>query len=292
MDFSTRMNTYLQKTEALLKQNMQSIAADGQPHLAEAMAYSLLGGGKRLRPVLTMEFCRVSGAEPDLALPFACALEMIHTYSLIHDDLPCMDDDELRRGKPTNHVVYGEAVAVLAGDALLTRAFELASSSELPASQALQAIHILASQAGACGMIGGQILDMEGEKRSLSYEELVRLQKLKTGALMRAAAQMGCVIGGASEEQRKAADRFADCLGLAFQIQDDLLDIEGDPQILGKPIGSDAASGKCTFPALIGMEACKEKVKSLTEEAVAALTVFDDRIFLQTFAEKLIARKS
>lgn len=294
MDFEKRMQTYISQVEACLANDLDRITKGGQPRLAEAMRYSALAGGKRLRPVLTLEFCRVSGGEPSQALAFACALEMIHTYSLIHDDLPCMDDDDLRRGRPTNHKVYGEATAVLAGDALLTRAFELAADAAahhtLPPNIALQAMHVLAHEAGALGMIGGQILDLEGEHKSLGCEELIRLQELKTGALIRAAARMGCLIGGASSAQLQAAAVYADRLGLAFQIEDDLLDIEGDERTFGKPIGSDAASGKSTFPGLLGHAACRAKIRSLTDEAIAALEAFEDHAFLASLADRLVTR--
>ena len=295
MDFEARMQDYITLTETALAADLDAIADGKQKKLAEAMRYSTLAGGKRLRPVLTMEFCRVSGGDPVNALPFACALEMIHTYSLIHDDLPCMDDDDLRRGRPTSHKVYGEATAVLTGDALLTRAFELASGAamdgQITADAVLAAIHVLAYEAGALGMIGGQMLDLDGENRSLSCEELVRLQDLKTGALMRAAVKMGCILGGANVEQQQAAAAYASCLGLAFQIEDDLLDIEGDERTLGKPIGSDAASGKSTFPALLGMDSCREKIRSLTDEAIKALDAFDDTAFLAALAERLVTRR-
>ena len=216
-----------------------------QNKLFEAMGYSLHAGGKRLRPLLVLEFARICGNEND-AMPFACAIEMIHTYSLIHDDLPCMDDDELRRGKPTNHMVYGEALALLAGDALLNKAFEISSKAalELGNTAGINAVSLLASASGDHGMIGGQVIDMEGEERSLSLEEITKLQELKTGALIRASACMGCVLGGADADKINAAGKYADALGLAFQIQDDILNVEGDPDIIGKDVGNDERSGK------------------------------------------------
>lgn len=244
--------------------------------LYDAMCYSLMAGGKRIRPVLVLECCRLCGGAPAEVLPFAGAIEMIHTYSLIHDDLPCMDDDDLRRGRPTNHKVYGEATAVLAGDALLTAAFEfmLDPSVKLPPERVLEASGILARAAGGRGMVGGQVLDMAGEGHSLGLHEVEELQRLKTGALIAAAAEMGCVLAGGSPEQRKSVRRYAECLGLAFQIQDDILDVVGNTATLGKPVGSDAKSEKNTFVTLKGLDACRELVGKLTQEAVDALTCF------------------
>lgn len=244
--------------------------------LYDAMCYSLMAGGKRIRPVLVLECCRLCGGDSAEALPFAGAIEMIHTYSLIHDDLPCMDDDDLRRGRPTNHKVYGEATAVLAGDALLTAAFEfmLDPSVTLPPERVLEASGILARAAGGRGMVGGQVLDMAGEGHSLGLHEVEELQRLKTGALIAAAAEMGCVLAGGSPEQRQSVRRYAERLGLAFQIQDDILDVVGDTATLGKPVGSDAKSEKNTFVTLKGLDTCRELVEKLTKEAVDALTCF------------------
>ncbi len=201
---------------------------------------------------------------------------MIHTYSLIHDDLPCMDDDDLRRGRPTNHKVYGEATAVLAGDGLLTAAFEwmLDPSVDLPPERVLEAAGVLARAAGAQGMVGGQVLDMAGEGHAMGLAEVEELQRLKTGALIRAAAEMGCVLAGGSEAQRQAVCRYAERIGLAFQIQDDILDVVGDEATLGKPVGSDAKSEKNTFVTLKGLEECRRLVEKLTGEAVEALSIF------------------
>ena len=241
-----------------------------------------------------MEFCRASGGQPELAVPFACALEMIHTYSLIHDDLPCMDNDDLRRGKPTNHKVYGEGFAVLAGDALLTYAFEtithFSDRDQLQAGQIVDAIHILAHESGYYGMIGGQVLDLAAEHTNPTFEELANLQDKKTGGLIRAAVKMGCTLGKASSQQLQAAQTYADRLGLAFQIQDDILDIEGDESVFGKPIGSDLEQGKATFPALIGIQKCKEMVRSLTDEAIAAIHAFNEPQFLIQLANSMVGR--
>ena len=262
--------------------------------LYDAMYYSLMAGGKRIRPVLLMETCRICGGDPESVLPFAGAIEMIHTYSLIHDDLPCMDDDDLRRGRPTNHKVYGEATAVLAGDGLLTAAFEfmLDPSVTLPAERVLEAAGILARAAGGRGMVGGQVLDMAGEGHSLGLQEVEELQRLKTGALIAAAAEMGCVLAGSTAEQRQAARQYAERIGLAFQIQDDILDVVGDEATLGKPVGSDAKSEKNTFVTLKGLDACRVLVDKLTGEAVEALSCFGpDGEGLCWLAQSLASRK-
>ena len=262
--------------------------------LYDAMYYSLMAGGKRIRPVLLMETCRICGGDPESVLPFAGAIEMIHTYSLIHDDLPCMDDDDLRRGRPTNHKVYGEATALLAGDGLLTAAFEfmLDPSVTLPAERVLEAAGILARAAGGRGMVGGQVLDMAGEGHSLGLQEVEELQRLKTGALIAAAAEMGCVLAGSTAEQRQAARQYAERIGLAFQIQDDILDVVGDEATLGKPVGSDAKSEKNTFVTLKGLDACRVLVDKLTGEAVEALSCFGpDGEGLCWLAQSLASRK-
>ena len=216
------------------------------------------------------------GGDPALAMPFACAGEMVHTYSLIHDDLPCMDDDDLRRGKPTNHKIYGEATAVLAGDGLLTAAFEmaLAENSRLSPQRVVEAAACLARAAGAQGMVGGQVLDMAAEGRAVSRSDVEQLQKLKTGALLSAAAEMGCIVAGGSEEERTAVRRYAQKLGMAFQVRDDMLDVEGDQATLGKPVGSDQANEKTTFVTLLGIDGCRSLVEKLTGEAVEALSPF------------------
>ena len=268
----------LEEHRALVEGWLRDCFREREPRgdLYDAMSYSLMAGGKRIRPVLLLECCRMCGGDVESALPFAGAVEMIHTYSLIHDDLPCMDDDDLRRGRPTNHKVYGEATAVLAGDGLLTAAFEfmLEPPAAIPPERALEAAAILARAAGGRGMVGGQVLDMSGEGHALGLSEVEELQRLKTGALIAAAAEMGCVLAGASEEQRRGAVRYAQCLGLAFQIQDDILDVVGDETTLGKPVGSDAKREKTTFVTLKGLEACRELVDRLTAEAVEALACF------------------
>ena len=271
----------------LIEKALHSLFRGREPHgdIYDAMNYSLLAGGKRLRPVLTLECCRLCGGTDTQALSLACAVEMIHTYSLIHDDLPCMDDDDLRRGKPTNHMVYGEATAVLAGDGLLTAAFETAldAAAHLPAQRVVEAAQTLAGAAGAAGMVGGQVLDMAGEGRALALDEIEELQRLKTGSLIAA---------GGSEEQRAAVGTYAEKLGLAFQIRDDMLDVTATAEELGKPIGSDAESGKSTFVTLKGLEECGRLVEKLTGEAEAALAGFDHPEFLLELARSLAQRKS
>ena len=269
-----RLDSHRMRIEEWLRTCFQDRAPRGD--LYDAMYYSLLAGGKRIRPVLMLETCRLCGGDPEQILPFAGAIEMIHTYSLIHDDLPCMDDDDLRRGRPTSHKVYGEATAVLAGDALLTAAFEwmLDPSVTLPPQQVLEAAGGLARAAGGRGMVGGQVLDMAGEGHAMGISEVEELQRLKTGALIRASAEMGCILAGGSEEQRAAVCRYAECLGLAFQIQDDILDVVGDETTLGKSVGSDARSEKNTFVTLKGLDECRRLVEELTGTAVEALSDF------------------
>ena len=264
-----------------------------QKRLFDAMRYSLLAGGKRIRPVLTLEFCRICGGDWRSALPFACALEMIHTYSLIHDDLPCMDNDDYRRGRLTNHKVFGEALAVLAGDGLLTAAFETAASAAADPAVTVKAIRILAEQAGELGMVGGQVLDMDAEEQELTEQGIYDIQCRKTGALIQAACQIGVVAAGGTQQQLDAAKTYAQNLGLAFQIRDDMLDVISTESELGKPIGSDAREGKNTFMALYGLERCGAYVHELSEQAAAAVHgAFADSAFLQQLARSLADRKN
>ncbi|EPR37524.1 Polyprenyl synthetase [Desulfovibrio sp. X2] len=239
------------------------------PRLREAMDYSLAAGGKRLRPVLCLIFTELCGGRVEAAMPFACAFELIHTYSLIHDDLPAMDDDDLRRGKPSNHKVFGEATAILAGDGLLTEAFTcmFESAREIPAGRVLDAARLLAVAAGAGGMVGGQALDMEYTGAAdIELSQLSGMHAMKTGALIRAACESGAVLAGADEERRILARDFGIHLGAAFQIVDDILDVVGDEKALGKPVGSDEAQGKHTYPSLVGLD----RSRCLAEERVAA----------------------
>ena len=252
-----------------------------------------IAGGKRLRPVLVLAFCAACGGDVRAALPVACAVEMVHTYSLIHDDLPCMDNDDLRRGKPTNHVVYGECTATLAGDALQAEAFHTILSTELPADVRAECARLLAEPAGENGICGGQQLDMEGEGKVLTKEELMDINDRKTSAMIHAACLMGVTCGGGNAQQRAAAAQYAKALGLAFQIRDDMLDVISTEAELGKPIGSDAREGKNTFMALYGLERCGAYVHELSEQAAAAVdSVFADSAFLQQLARSLADRKN
>lgn len=258
--------------------------------LQQAMRYSLLAGGKRVRPVLTLAFCDLLGGDWRQAVPFGCAVELVHTYSLIHDDLPCMDDDDLRRGKPTCHKVYGETVAVLAGDALQPEAFRLlASAPGMTAQQRAEAVTVLSAACGADGMVAGQVLDVEGLCRNQS--ELKLLHSLKTGAMIRAAAELGCVAAGAGDRERRRAVEYAEHIGLAFQVRDDMLDVIADQKEFGKPVGSDREEGKVTFVDLLGLEACGALVERETEQAKAAVGDLPDSGFLVELAEHLAGRR-
>ena len=258
----------------------------------EACRYSLLAGGKHIRAALLLEFYRLCGGQPEDALPFACGLEMIHTYSLIHDDLPCMDDDDYRRGRLSNHKVYGDATAVLAGDALLNRAFEtMLSQRTVAAEPAMRAAACIARCSGLYGMIGGQVQDLALEGKPASDEELREMVSLKTGALIRAACVGGVLLAGGTAAQQQAAEAYADALGLAFQIRDDILDVTGDRAVLGKATGSDAANDKTTFVSVYGLEACRGLVRRLTLQAMTVAEAFSDREFLQKLAEYLARRE-
>lgn len=287
-DWKGRLTQYQSFMESYLAGRFLN---EGEPQqkLFEAMRYSLLAGGKRLRPVLVLEFCRLCGGDWQKAAPFAAAVEMVHTYSLIHDDLPCMDNDDYRRGRLTNHKVYGEATAVLAGDALLTAAFSSLTAAPYSPETRVRAVETLARCAGELGMVGGQLLDMESAERACTQQEILDIQSRKTGAFIRAACLLGVLAGGGSEAQEQAAGTFADHLGLAFQIRDDMLDVIGDAQTLGKAVGVDEC--KNTFVRLYGMEACQALVTEHTELAVAALTPFADAAWLQELAESLTDRR-
>lgn len=261
----------------------------------DSMKYSLFAGGKRIRPYLTLEICKLFGGEEKCALPFAAALEMIHTFSLIHDDLPCMDDDSLRRGKPTNHVVFGEATALLAGDALALKAFGVAAANPHVSSEfSLLAVKALSFAAAERGMVGGQIIDMKGEETSLSFEELKKLQALKTGALIEAAARLGAYAAGICDGDKRMEDalQYARGIGLAFQIKDDILDVTGDEALLGKPIGSDKENSKSTFLTYMSIEEAEKYAFSLTEEAKNSISEYDGAENLLALADYLLVRES
>jgi len=290
MSFEERSREYREYIESYMENFYAQCHDEPQKPLFEAMEYSLLAGGKRLRPIFAMEFCRMCGADWKKAAPFAAAVEMIHTYSLIHDDLPAMDNDDFRRGRPTNHKVYGEAMAILAGDALLTDAFTVASLAEVKDLQALRdAIGILSECAGSLGMVGGQVLDIMSEQRELNEQEVLDIQSRKTGCLIRAACALGAIAGGASEEQFDAACQFAAGLGLAFQIRDDMLDIIGTQEEMGKGVGTDAA--KNTFVKLYGLEKCEELVQKYTYFALDALKAFADTEYITALAKSLTDRR-
>jgi geranylgeranyl diphosphate synthase, type II len=265
--------------------------------LASAMRYSVLGGGKRLRPVLCVMAAEACGGDPEAALPAACALELVHTYSLIHDDLPAMDNDDLRRGRATCHKAFDEATAILAGDALLTLAFELISREVEPASAALRCVRILAEGAGPAGMVGGQMADLQAEQQALdernegSLAELEAIHRRKTGALLRAPLQIGAVIAQAPEAHREALDHYGRAVGLAFQIVDDLLDVQGDETKLGKRVGKDHGLGKWTYPRFLGIDGSRRRARQLADEAVAAIAPLGPRGFrLRELALALLER--
>lgn len=290
-----RFDSYLEMINRRLTALLPVCTYDA-PDVCDAMCYSLDGGGKRIRPVLLLESCRLCGGDVADALDFACALEMIHTYSLVHDDLPCMDDDDMRRGKPACHIAFGEATAVLAGDALLTQAFAAAANSEAAKktpARALEAIALLSKYAGAEGMIGGQVVDLQSEGKTIALSRLQTMDSLKTGALMRAACEIGAVLAGADNEKRAALVRYAEALGQAFQIVDDILDVTSDVQTLGKPIGSDAELQKSTYVSLLGLDRAKAAARDCTAAAIEALAVFgEDAAFLRSLAENLMTRTS
>ncbi len=261
-----------------------------QQKLFEAMRYSLLAGGKRLRPVFVFDFCRMCGKDWKIATPLAAAVEMIHTYSLIHDDLPCMDNDDFRRGNPTNHKVFGEAIAVLAGDALLTAAFSQIATAPISAKARIRCVEVLAECAGELGMVGGQVLDIQSEERICTEQEVLDIQSRKTGALIKAACQLGVLAGGGSDDQMRAAADFAMHLGLAFQIRDDVLDVIGNAAELGKSTGTDG--NKNTFVHLYGLDRCDELVSEHTKNALSALEIFDHSQFMEELALQLTHRRA
>ncbi len=299
MEIKTYLNSQRLVVEGALERYMLTAEAEQglfSGHI-EAMRYSLFAGGKRIRPIL----CLAAGAaigrrpEPDLdLLPIACALECIHTYSLIHDDLPAMDNDDLRRGKPTNHTLYGEAGAILAGDGLLTWAFDVLSNhgqSGLPAEKRLQIIHIIARAAGSLGMVGGQALDIANENKEFPFATLRAIHRSKTGALITAAILAGGIAAGADTAQQEALSRYGEQVGLAFQIVDDLLNVTSTTEQLGKAAGSDASRGKATYPAFFGIEATRQKAAAAVAEAESVLNIFDDKADpLRAIARYIITR--
>ncbi len=295
MDKAYTLNEYIE----LINENLEKefpCCDFGYSDVHDAMKYSLKVGGKRIRPVLVLEFCRVCGGDINDALPFALAIEMIHTYSLIHDDLPCMDDDDMRRGKPSCHIKFGEEFALLAGDGLLTLAFNIIAKSSVAKERpeiAVKAIEFLSGLAGVNGMIGGQAIDLKNENQQADLETLKLMDTLKTGALIKCAAMMGAVCANACQEKLNAAETYAENLGLAFQIVDDILDVVGDEVQLGKPIGSDCESKKSTYVSVLGLEKSSELANELTRKAIDALDLFgDDGKFLKDLAFSLIKRQN
>lgn len=294
------LKEYLSDRSARVDQALEKWLPSGELmpwSLHQSMRYSVFAGGKRLRPILMIAACEAVGGSAENVLHAACALEMIHTYSLVHDDLPAMDDDDFRRGRPTNHKVYGEATAILAGDALLTEAFRLLAdakaNSGIPAENALRVIEILARYAGSQGMVGGQVVDMESEGKDIDFPTLEYIHTHKTGALILASVQVGVVLGGGDEVQFEALTRFGGAAGLAFQIADDILDVVGEQSELGKDVGSDQERGKATYPALLGVSEARERASELCEIAVGALSPLGDKaVTLQELARYMVDRSS
>lgn len=274
--YTERFSAYQQKIEEALK---ACLPQSGKPWdtVVRGMHYACEDGGKRLRPVLLLEFCRLCGGEPEDALPFACAVEMIHSYSLVHDDMPCMDNSPMRRGKPSVHTAFGEDMALLTGDGLLTYAFETmldSTACRVPASRALAAAHTLAVKAGIAGMVGGQTVDLETEGRRITPDELWELQEGKTAAMLEAACRMGVQLAGGTAAQEQAAERFGQQLGHGFQIVDDILDATADAETLGKPVGEDAEAQKNTYVTLLGLEKARKLAADCTDAALSALDCF------------------
>lgn len=285
-------NEYKKYVDAKLSEYFKpsGLSYDG---LLESMHYSLTAGGKRIRPMLVLEFCRISGGNIEKTLPVACAIEMLHTYSLIHDDLPCMDNDALRRGKPTNHVVYGECTATLAGDALQAEAFGTIARSQLPAEARVTCVEILADAVGSDGMCAGQYLDMVGEHKLLSEDELNDINSRKTGSLLTAACRMGVAAARGNKAMLDAAAQYGACVGAAFQIRDDILDVISTSEELGKPIGSDAQEHKSTYMTLLGEYKCMQMIEKLTDQAKNAIAgAFEDTKFLCELADSMVTRKN
>ena len=293
------LRTYLSNRKALVDAALNRLVSGGDKEPEEifkAMRYSLFAGGKRLRPILCIAAAEAVGDSLDHIMPVACALECIHTYSLIHDDLPAMDDDDFRRGRPTNHKVFGEAMAILAGDALLTEAFsilaEAARMDGMGASRLLRAIADIARAAGVWGMVGGQVMDVRSEGKTVDTDILYGIHERKTGAMIRVSVRSGALLAGGTEDQMTALSDYGRRIGLAFQIADDMLNVTGDSALMGKNAGSDASRGKVTFPALIGMEASQKKLATLVREAIANLAQFDEKAApLRRLAEYIMERE-
>ncbi len=291
MSLEDRCKEYRDYIERYLAEFYCQFHGEPQAPLFDAIEYSLLAGGKRLRPIFAMEFCKMAGGDWKKAAPFAAAVEMIHNYSLIHDDLPAMDNDDLRRGRPTNHKKFGEGMAILAGDALLTDAFSVASFAQLPDPARMSfAISVLAQCAGSLGMVGGQVLDIMSQERILTEQEVLDIQTRKTGALINAACVLGVIAAGGTEKQISAAGTFAGALGLAFQIRDDMLDVIGTQEEMGKGVGTD--EHKNTFVRLYGLDKCEELVQKYTRTAIKQLSCFQDHEMMTELAQSLTSRRT
>ena len=290
------LNNRITEDAALMERTLEtylSMTDDKYPVLFDAMRYGVLDGGKRVRPFLALEFCHLAGGSDEAVLPFAVAIECIHSYSLVHDDLPCMDNDTLRRGKPTNHVKFGEANALLCGDALLTYAFEAAASNDkIKPEYVVKAIKLLAAMSGPMGMVGGQQIDLLSEGGSIDFDTLKYLHARKTGCLIRCAALLGCIAAGdkCTEEMYEAAEKYSSAIGLCFQIIDDILDKTGDEAVFGKPIGSDEEQNKTTFLTFMSVDEAFAQAKKLTEEAKEAISSFNNSKVLCDFADYLLNR--
>ncbi len=298
-DFDRRSREFVELINSAISQYVSENSFGGRESsglelMLKSMAYSLENGGKRIRPMLTLEFCRVCGGDYMRAIPLAVAVEMIHTYSLIHDDLPCMDDDDMRRGKPSSHKVFGEANALLAGDSLLTLAFEtVLSANGISGDAKAKAGLELAKAAGCSGMIAGQVMDLANEGKAASLDEVKATDRRKTGELIKVSAVLGCIAADADEEKTKAAENYCENIGLAFQIVDDILDVTSDEETLGKPIGSDSENEKSTYVSLLGLEESSRYASELTENAKKSLEIFgDEGEFLLELADRLSNRKN
>ncbi|AMM42036.1 farnesyl-diphosphate synthase [Candidatus Desulfofervidus auxilii] len=293
------LNAYLKERKLLVEEALEHYLPPQKGFynpIVEAMRYSLFAGGKRLRPILCLAATEIVGGKKETALPVACALEMIHTYSLIHDDLPAMDNDDFRRGKPTNHRVFGEAMAILAGDGLLTEAFYLLTYPDLlakiPPAQLVWISHLIAQAAGFRGMVSGQVMDLEATGKEIGLEELKAIHDHKTGALIRVAVESGAIIGGGNKTEVEALKEYGTQIGLAFQIVDDVLDIEGNPEDMGKNIGSDEPQQKATYPKLVGLNEAKEMAQTCIKRGIHALKPFGERAMpLKALAQYIIERR-
>ena len=292
----TDIKEYVNQQAKLISDRLDALLSVNMPStVLEAMKYSVSNGGKRIRPILAIEFARACNGNIDAALDFGCAVEMIHTYSLIHDDLPCMDNDDMRRGKPSCHIAFGEDNALLAGDALLTEAFGLLSSvRNIPDVNIVRAVSYLSSFAGINGMVGGQVLDLQFEETKPTVDEILKMYSLKTCGLIKASCVLGCLAGAENDEEKiKAAIDYAENLGIAFQIQDDILDITSDEATLGKPVGSDEKNDKSTIVKHFGIEKSKDLVREYTDKAIASLSIFNtDTETLKQLSFMLVDRKN